>query len=143
MAVRAVLVHRSPGTVWSVLSDGTRYGEWVVGTSSSEPESGTWPQPGSAIRYTVRLGTWRLSGRTIVRDAEPGRRLELEATTRGLGSARIGIEVRPWGDDALVTIDEHPLRGPGGRFHNVGTEFLLQLRHRMMLRRLARVVESA
>ncbi|MFJ7269123.1 hypothetical protein ACIQV3_21190 [Streptomyces sp. NPDC099050] len=38
--------------------------------------------------------------------------------------------------------DEHPLRGLGGSLHNPAVEVLLQLRHRGMLARLARVAEQ-
>ncbi|MDT0346373.1 SRPBCC family protein [Streptomyces litchfieldiae] len=143
MAIRPILIKRPPDAVWAVLRDGRRYAEWVVGTAESVPLDADWPEVGSAIRYTVKVGPRRLSGRTVVRDHEPGRRLELEARSRLVGTARIGIEVRPWGEYSLVTIDEHPLTGPGGRLHNVASDFLLQLRHRLMLRRLAHVVESS
>ncbi|WP_059006040.1 SRPBCC family protein [Streptomyces specialis] len=143
MAIRSVLIKRPPHAVWAVLCDGRRYGDWVVGTHSSEPLDGAWPEVGSAIRYTVKAGPWSLSGRTVVRDAEPGRRLELEAKSGPLGTARIGIQTRPWGEHTLVTVDEHPLTGPGGTLHNMASDALIQLRHRRMLRKLAHVVESA
>ncbi len=142
MAVRPILIRRPPEAVWAVLGNGHRYAEWVVGTHDSRPLDGDWPAVGSALRYVVRVGPWRLSGQTVVRVNEPGRRLELEAHSGRLGTARIAIEIRPWGDDTLVIVDEHPLAGPGGRLHNRGSEALLQLRHRRMLRQLARVVEG-
>jgi uncharacterized protein YndB with AHSA1/START domain len=142
MAVRPVLIRRPPESVWAVLADGRRYADWVVGTHGSEPLDDDWPANGSAIRYVVRVGPWRLSGRTVVRGCEPGRRLELEAQSGALGTARIGIAVRPWGEGSLVEVDEHPLAGPGGKLHDWATDALLQLRHRRMLRRLARVVEA-
>ncbi|MEO3749358.1 SRPBCC family protein [Streptomyces sp. B6B3] len=142
MAVRPVLIRRPPAAVWAVLADGDRYADWVVGTHDSRPLEGDWPSVGATLRYVVRVGPWRLGGETVVRVNEPGRRLELEAHSGRLGTARIAIEIRPWGDDALVIVDEHPLRGPGGRMHNRSSEALLQLRHRRMLRQLARVVEG-
>lgn len=56
--------------------------------------------------------------------------------------ARIAVELRPWGEQCLVIVDEHPLRGPGGLVHNVGVEALIQVRHRAMLARLAKLCES-
>jgi hypothetical protein len=41
-----------------------------------------------------------------------------------------------------VIADEHPLQGVGGKLHNVGVEALIQLRHRTMLARLARLCEA-
>jgi hypothetical protein len=128
--------------VWDVLADGHRYAEWVVGTSESHPVRGQWPRTGAAIRYEVRLGPVRLDNETVVRYCEEGTRLELEAHAGALGSARIAIELRPWGEHCLVIVDEHPLRGAGGRLHNVGFEALIQLRHRTMLARLAKLCED-
>lgn len=126
-----------------MLADGTRYGDWVVGTASSYPVRGDWPQKRSAIGYEVRIGPFTLTNQTVVRACEEERELELEAIAGPLGTARIAIELRPWGDHTLVIIDEHPLRGVGGFLHNTGVEGLIQLRHRTMLKRLAEVCENA
>lgn len=143
MAVRHRLIERSVADVWAVLADASRYGDWVVGTSGTQPREGVWPQVGSSITYTVRLGRWSASGSTIVRRCEEPGVLELEADSGWLGTARIAVEVRPWGENALVVLDEHPLRGPGGFLHNTAVDTLIQLRHRSMLARLAEVVENA
>ncbi|MGW5473504.1 SRPBCC family protein [Streptomyces chartreusis] len=142
MAVRHRLVHASPAAVWAVLADGNRYADWVVGTSQSRPVRGQWPHLDAAIHYEVRLGPVQLVNETVVRHCEEGVRLELEAHAGVLGTARIAIELRPWGKECLVIVDEHPLQGAGGRLHNVGFEALIQLRHRTMLARLARLCES-
>ncbi|MEU3338829.1 SRPBCC family protein [Streptomyces sp. NPDC002144] len=142
MAVRHRLIKVSPSAVWAVLADGTRYAEWVVGTSASRPVRGQWPAKNAAIRFQVRLGPLRLVNETIVRYCEEDRRLELEAHAGPLGTARIAIELRPWGDHCLVIVDEHPLQGAGGRLHNVTFEPLIHLRHRAMLGRLARLCEA-
>ncbi|MFF9689989.1 SRPBCC family protein [Streptomyces sp. NPDC014623] len=143
MAVRNRLIARSVEDVWAVLADATLYGDWVVGTSESRPAEGEWPRVGSSITYTVRLGWWSASGRTVVRRCEAPGVLELEADSGRLGTARIAVEIRPWGENALVIIDEHPLRGPAGSLHNPVADALIQLRHRSMLARLADVVEKA
>ncbi|WP_327731855.1 SRPBCC family protein [Streptomyces sp. NBC_00487] len=142
MAVRHRLIKVSPQAVWAVLADGTRYAEWVVGTSASEPVRGQWPQVDSAIAYEVRVGPVRLSNETVVRHCVEGSELELEAQAGALGTARIFIELRPWGRYCLVIADEHPLQGVGGTLHNMGVEALIQLRHRTMLARLARLCEA-
>ncbi|MCY0939705.1 SRPBCC family protein [Streptomyces sp. H34-S4] len=142
MAVRHQLIRRSPQDVWDVLADPVRYGDWVVGPSKSTPLDRHWPAPGARLRYTVRLGPWTGEGVTTVRHREPGRELELEASFGPLGTARILLELRPWGEETLVICDEHPLRGPAGALHNPVSETLLQLRHRGMLARLAKVVEQ-
>ncbi len=142
MAVRHQLIRRPPRSVWAVLADPTLYGEWVVGPSESTPLDPTWPALGSRLRYTVRLGPWSAQGMTTVRHQETGKELELEASFKALGTARIFLQLRPWGEETLIICDEHPLRGLGGTLHNPVSEAALQLRHRGMLARLARVVEQ-
>ncbi|WP_329446056.1 SRPBCC family protein [Streptomyces canus] len=142
MAVRHRLIKVSPSAVWAVLADGHRYAEWVVGTSHSEPVRGKWPHLDAAIRFQVPLGPLKLVNETVVRRCEEGVSLELEAHAGPLGTARIAIELRPWGEHCLAIVDEHPLQGAGGRLHNVGFEALIQMRHRTMLARLARLCEN-
>ncbi|KUN04485.1 polyketide cyclase [Streptomyces canus] len=142
MAVRHRLIKVSPSAVWTVLADGHRYAEWVVGTSRSEPVRGQWPHQDAAIRFQIPLGPLKLVNETVVRRCEEGVSLELEAHAGPLGTARIAIELRPWGEHCLAIVDEHPLQGAGGRLHNVGFEALIQMRHRTMLARLARLCEN-
>jgi uncharacterized protein YndB with AHSA1/START domain len=142
VAVRHRLIKVSPSAVWAVLADGHQYAEWVVGTSQSEPVRGQWPHRDAAIRFQVPLGPLKLVNETVVRRCEEGVDLELEAHAGPLGTARIAIELRPWGEHCLVIVDEHPLQGAGGRLHNVGFEALIQMRHRTMLARLARLCEN-
>jgi carbon monoxide dehydrogenase subunit G len=143
MAVRHQLIKRPRDDVWSVLSDRERYAEWVAGTSASYGGEGDWPAEGSSLDYTVTLGLWSLDGRTVVREEERPGRLALEVDSGRLGTARVDIEIRPWGADSLVIVDEHPLSGPAGSLHNVALDAVLQLRHRRMLARLAEVVEGS
>ncbi|WP_407561757.1 SRPBCC family protein [Streptomyces sp. 184] len=142
MARRHRLIKVVPAQVWTVLADGSRYAEWVVGTASSEPVRGRWPEVGAAIGYEVRLGPLRLANETVVRRCVEGSVLEMEANAGALGTARIALEVHPWGENTLVTVDEHPLRGMARTLHNVGVEALIQLRHRTMLARLAHICEA-
>ncbi|WP_326610735.1 SRPBCC family protein [Streptomyces scopuliridis] len=141
MAVRHQLIAREPAAVWRVLSDPARYADWVVGTARSFPGAGRWPEVGSSLTYTVRLGSKELRGHTVVRRHEPPQWLEVEAHSGRLGTARIAFDIRSWGDETLVIVDEHPLRGFAGTAHNLVMDAFLQIRHRGMLARLANVVE--
>ncbi|MEU8951050.1 SRPBCC family protein [Streptomyces sp. NPDC048489] len=142
MAVRHRLIKKSPEHVWDVLSDAAKYGDWVVGTARAEPDDGQWPELGAALRYEIRIGPLTLNNRTVVRRSEPPTILELEADSGLLGTARIAIEVRPWGQYTLVILDEHPLSGVGGSLHNGLLDFVQQVRSRAMLGRLARLCEQ-
>ncbi|WP_435221902.1 SRPBCC family protein [Streptomyces sp. Tue6028] len=142
MAVRHRLIKTAPETVWAVLSDGGRYADWVVGTAESHETRGDWPHVDSALAYEIRLGPVRVGNETVVRRCKEGSILELEAKAGFLGTARISVELRSWGDYCLVIVDEHPLQGAGGALHNMGVEALIQIRHRAMLARLAAVCEA-
>jgi uncharacterized protein YndB with AHSA1/START domain len=143
MTVLNVLVDRSPGEVWDVLSDGRAYAEWVMGTRHVRDVDPDWPALGSKIHYTLGIGRWTFDDITTVRLAEPGQRLELEAHAGRLGTARVSIVLLPWGERQTVLIlDEHPLSGPGARWHSILVEALLRLRNGRMLRSLARVVHE-
>ena len=142
MAVRHRLIKASPDRVWAVLADGSRYAQWVVGTAASQPKDGEWPQESASISYQIRLGPFEVGNETVVRRCVEGSVLELEANAGPLGTARICIELRKWGEYCLVIVDEHPLQGTGGALHNLGFEALIQLRHRAMLARLAKTCED-
>lgn len=143
MAVLNVLVDRRPKQVWSVLSDGWSYSEWVVGTQHIRDVDADWPAQGSRLRYVVGVGRWSIEDVTTVRLMDPERRLELEAKAGQLGSARVSIELVPWGEDqTLVIVDEHPLTGPGARWHSLLVEILLRFRNQRMVRLLARLVRE-
>ena len=142
MAVRNALVKADPSAVWAVLADGSSYAQWVVGTQAVRTVDPNWPQEGASLHYTVGLGPLQINDCTTVRLVEPGKCLELEAHARPLGSARISIQILRWGDDSVVIMDEHPLRGPSWALENPVAELVITLRNRSMLRRLVRVVEA-
>ncbi len=128
--------------MWAVLADPESYVRWVVGPCEVTPQRGRWPEVGATIHYEMPVGPARLSNETVVRRCEEGSVLELEAKAGPLGTGRIALELRPWGDDCLIFVDEHPLRGPGGALHNTAVELFIHLRHRAMLARLAHLCEE-
>lgn len=138
----SVLVKRPPEDVWALLADGRSYAEWVVGTKEIHDVDEHWPEVGAQIRFSAGVGPLSFSDVTTVRRVEPHRELELEAHAQWLGTARISFDVRSWGDDTLVIIDEHPLTGPGARWHNTFVDVLLRFRNRRMVRALAEAVEQ-
>jgi hypothetical protein len=141
VALLNVLVKRPPEQVWEFLSDGRRYAEWVVGTREIRSVDRDWPEIGSSIHYTLGRGPLQLADRTTVRNAEPPRMLELEVHAGRLGTARLLFEIRRWGENAVVVLDEHPLSGPGAHWHNLAVDVLLRFRNRRMLDRLAKLIE--
>jgi carbon monoxide dehydrogenase subunit G len=142
MATVNVLVRRPPEQVWDVLADGSCYADWVVGTKEIRAVDDGWPAVGTSIHYTVGVGPLELRGRTTVRVAEEHRRLGLEADAGLIGTARIVIDLVPWGDETVVELDESPLRGPAYQLHTMVSDALLLVRGRPMVANLARLVEA-
>jgi hypothetical protein len=73
------------------------------------------PAAGTQIPYAAGIGPITLDDVTTVRRIEPKRELKLEANAGWLGSARFAFDLRPWGENTLLIIDEHTLSGPGAR----------------------------
>lgn len=139
MARNRRLILSSPSEVWSLLSDGHRYGEWVTGTQRILAADAHWPEVGA--RLEVRLGTGPLTidDTCVVRICEPRRRLELEVKADPFGAARIAMNLIPWGENTLFVLDWHPLLGPGTRMHGFPVDYFVKLRNGMMLTKLVRI----
>ncbi|MFI7243571.1 SRPBCC family protein [Streptomyces qinglanensis] len=133
------LIMSPPPEVWSLLSDGHRYGEWVTGTQRVLDTDPHWPRAGARLRVRVGIGALTLDDTCVVRICEPERRLELEARAEPFGAARIAIELIPWGEHTLVVLEWHPLRGPGTRMHGLPVDYVVAVRNGMMLTKLARI----
>ena len=136
---RRVMSGLDPGAVFAVLRDGQTYEHWVVGTRKIRVVGAGWPQPGSALHYTV--GWWPLRKDDETRSCayEPDRRLELEAHAWPAGTARIELRAEPVSEGTLVSIDEHPLRGPAKLLHNPLVDLTIKIRNVETLRRLERL----
>lgn len=133
------LILSPPSTVWNLLSDGFRYGEWVSGTQQIITVDPHWPAVGARLGVRVGLGPFTLDDTCVVRICEPERRLELEAKADPFGAARIAMNLIPWGGNTLFLLEWHPLRGPGTRMHGLPVDYLVSIRNGMMLTKLARI----
>ncbi|MCU1489238.1 MAG: hypothetical protein JWM85_643 [Acidimicrobiaceae bacterium] len=143
MAIRNMVIETPPDKVWEVLADGWSYADWVVGTQEIRAVDPGWPALGTSIHYRAGVGPLELADRTTVRFVKEMHHLELEASGRPIGTARVSIEVLPWGtDETLVIFDEHPLRGHPLLLQNPIVDAALALRNRPTLGRLKRVVET-
>jgi hypothetical protein len=125
-----------PAAVFSVLRDGWSYARWVVGTSKIRAVDDGWPQPGSRLHFRLGRGPLSKDDETRSMRLVDGSELELEAVGRPLGTARVDFRVDKVRDGSLVTIIEHPIKGPLKTLHNPGFELLIYLRHVETLRRL-------
>ncbi|MGW2826269.1 SRPBCC family protein [Streptomyces sp. NPDC001443] len=139
MARNRRLILNSPSEVWRLLSDGSRYGEWVTGTQQVLAADPHRPDVGARLKVRVGAGPLTLDDTCVVRICEPLRRLELEAKADPFGAARIAMRLLPWGEHTLFTLDWHPLRGPGIRMHGLPVDYVVKVRNGMMLTKPARI----
>lgn len=134
----------TPADVFLALRDGSTYDRWVVGTRKIRDVDPDWPQPGSALHYTVGYRPFRKDDKTVVREFEPERLIHLEALAWPAGTALIVITTAASPEGCVVSIEEKPQRGPARTFHNPVFDLLIKLRNFETLRRLeARVRELA
>ena len=100
-------------TVWAMVADLPRMGEW-----SPESEGGEWiggatgPAPGAKFRGSNRHGgkRWKTVARVV--DAEPGRRFSFRVTAMGIPVALWAYDITPTDRGCTVTESWTDLR-PG------------------------------
>ncbi len=132
----------TPTHVWAVLSDGHRYAEWVQGTKEIRDVDADWPAEGAALHYTAGVGPMTKDGETKVLRSQSLGRLELEVHAWPGGTVRVDIVIEPSGAGSIVTLEEHPLRGPARLLHNPITRLAFRARNSVMIRDLLRLAEA-
>ncbi len=97
-------VSASPDTVWKMIADLPRMGEW-----SPETEGGEWiggasgPTPGAKFRGRNRhdAKSWKTVSRVV--DAEPGRRFSFMVKAAGMPVAEWAYDIEPTDNGCRVT----------------------------------------
>lgn len=131
-----------PEAVWAVLSDGWLYASWVVGASRVRAVDADWPAPGSRIHHSV--GAWPALINDVSRclEAEPGRRMLLQAKGWPLGEAHVELSIIARDDGCEVTMVEDATAGPGLAVPGPVRQPVIAARNREALKRLALVAEG-
>lgn len=142
MAHVSIEVNAAREAVWSVLSDASLYGDWVVGTKNVARADAGWPQVGAALEYELGVGPIAIGDRTVVLESEPPRLLLLRAEFRRLGAAMIRLELEGDGAATRVLMDEGPVEGVVETLHTSLTDAVLKRRNRAALDRLKRLAEA-
>jgi uncharacterized protein YndB with AHSA1/START domain len=96
----------SPERVFSVLSDPSSYGYWVVGSDVIRDADPGWPAVGTKFHHRVGVGPLKIQDHTEVLACDPPHRLELRAKARPLGTFHIVLELERRGGGTLVTLIE-------------------------------------
>ena len=132
----------TPQQVWAVLSDGYRYSDWVQGTKEIRAVEAGWPAAGTSIHYTAGIGPITHKDTTSSQKCIPLQLLELEAHALPAGTARVGLRISPAGTGSIITMNEHPLRGPARWIHNPLTALGFRFRVKRMLEDLVKLAEA-
>ncbi len=132
----------TPAQVWSVLSDGYRYADWVHGTKEIRAVEDGWPSQGTSIHFTAGIGPLTFKDRTTSRTCRPDTFLELEAHAWPGGTARVAVLIEKTETGSRVTLEEHPLRGPARWVHNPLTALGFKFRVRLMIDDLLKLAEA-
>jgi uncharacterized protein YndB with AHSA1/START domain len=142
MATNHRLLHGSPERVFQVLMDSEAYADWVVGSDVIRATDDTWPAVGSRFHHRVGVGPFKLNDHTEVVERVAPSKLVLHARGRPMGTAMVTMLLEPRDGGTLVTMCETA----GDLLSHIGinplTDWLVHLRNRESLRRLARIVET-
>lgn len=136
MATNERTIAATPEQIWAVLADAMSYDRWVVGAKDIRTADGTWPEPGSSLHHTIGVGPMELKDTSTVLEAEPLRRLVLEARGRPLGMARVELLLDPVAGGTKVTMIEDVTRPAAVRAMNPALDPLIHSRNTETLRRL-------
>jgi uncharacterized protein YndB with AHSA1/START domain len=136
------LLRASPERVFEVLMNTAAYGDWVVGSDAIRETDATWPAVGARFHHRVGVGPFKLNDHTEIVERVPQEKLVLHARARPMGTAVVTILLEPRDGGTLVTMRETA----GDLLSHIGinplTDWLVHLRNRESLRRLARIAET-
>jgi hypothetical protein len=128
--------------VFSVLSDGWTYSDWVVGTAHIRDVDANWPAAGARLHH--KAGPWPVSirDRSESLACEPGRMLLLKVHVWPLGAGQVRFTLDPLDAEATrVTMQEQFVDGPLLGVRNKIGDTLLHYRNTEVLQRLADLAE--
>jgi uncharacterized protein YndB with AHSA1/START domain len=142
MATNHRFLHASPERVFDVLMNANAYGDWVVGSDTIRDTDASWPAVGSRFHHRVGVGPFKLNDHTEVIERVPEKKLVLHARARPMGTAIVKLLLEPSDGGTSVTMSETA----GDLLSHIGinplTDWLVHLRNKESLRRLARIAET-
>lgn len=142
MARNDTHIDAPPERVFEILSDPDSYGYWVVGSKRIRDADANFPAVGSKFEHTVGWGPIDVDDHTLVLEADPPRRLKMQAKARPLGTATVTMEIEPEGDGSRVTMIEDPGDRVTALVFNPLTHLLVRGRNVESLDRLRELAEG-
>lgn len=142
MATTEIDLAVRPERVLAVLSDPDAYGDWVVGSDTIRDADPHWPAVGSRFYHRVGAGPIKIKDHTEVLELDPAGTLVLRARARPMGTARVSMQWVARGAGTHVTMRE-TAGDPLSRLAiNPLTDWLVDRRNRLALRRFKRIAET-
>lgn len=142
MSSNVRVLHCAPEDVFAVLSDGWLYPAWVVGAARMRDVDGRWPIAGAELHHSVGVWPLLVNDRTVVEQYTSPHLMVMRARGWPMGEARVTVEVKPRGDDAVVRIREDAIAGPARLLPRPLRRGLLHWRNAETLHRLAYLAEG-
>lgn len=136
------VVRATPERVWTVLSDGFSYSQWVVGVKHIRAVDDHWPQPGARIHHTINIGNTSIKDDTVAVTARTAEHLVLHARGKTLGTEQVTIDLRPHPQGTEVTLNDDAISGAGKFVPKILRNAFLKPRNDKTLQRLAQLVEK-
>ncbi|MDT0158264.1 SRPBCC family protein [Microbacterium sp. ARD32] len=136
------LVRCAPEDVFEVLADGWLYPSWVVGASRMRAVDADWPRAGARLHHSFGVWPMLLDDRTVIEEHHPPHAMVMRARGWPVGEARVTLQVRRHGQDALVRIQEEAIAGPARWVPRPVMDALLHWRNAETLHRLAYLAEG-
>jgi uncharacterized protein YndB with AHSA1/START domain len=128
--------------VWQVLLRAENYPRWIVGAKEFRGADDSWPRAGSRFYHSVGMGPIKLKDETELVSTREDVEIVLLARARPAGRARVTLTLEDDGEDTRVHMEEHAVTGPGAYLPRLLHDPLIDLRNKMALRRLARLVRQ-
>lgn len=142
MATNHRLLRASPERVFEVLMDSAAYADWVVGSDTVRNTDADWPAVGSRFHHRIGVGPFKLNDNTEMVERVPPEKVVLHARARPMGTAIVTMLLEPRNGGTLVTMRETA----GDLLSHIGlnpvTDWLVHLRNKESLQRLARIAET-
>ena len=141
MAENEIDIDAAPERVWEVLAQPALYDEWVLGAQEVRGADESWPAPGSKLHHRTGVGPLAVDDETTVLEADPPRRLVLEAKVRPFGTFPVALELEP-GPAGGTRVRMHETASDGPLEHVPGTDTAIAARNTLSLRRLKQLAEG-
>lgn len=143
MSITERIVRAPVERVYSILSDGWSYSDWVVGTAHIRKVDAGWPAPGTRLYH--KAGPWPVSvrDRSESLQCEPNRLLLLRVHLWPFGAGHVRFTLDPLDAQATrVRVEEQFTHGPLLGIRNKIGDVFLHFRNAELLARLADHAEN-